>query len=54
MEKEVTVWSDSLRAALISFMVEQTVFTDSDREPVCYRVYTVSSASGRFLHVLHF
>lgn len=43
IEEEVTVWSGSLRAALIRFMVEQTVFTDSDRERVCYRIYTVGS-----------
>ena len=43
IEKEVIVWSDSQRVVLIRSAVEQTVFTDSDREGVCYRVYTVSS-----------
>lgn len=43
IEKKVMVWSDSQRVALIRSMVEQTVFTDSDREGVCCRVSTVGS-----------
>ena len=42
MEKEVIVWSDSQRVALIRSMVEQTVFTDPDGEGVWYRVFIVS------------
>lgn len=41
IEKEVIVWSDSQRVALIRSTVEQTVFTDSDREGVSYRLYSV-------------
>ena len=41
MEKKVIVWSDSQKVALIGSMVEQTVFTVSDREGVWGRFYTV-------------
>lgn len=44
MEKEVRVWSDSLRAALIKSMVEQTVFTDSDRERVYESILSVHAS----------
>lgn len=54
MEKEVIVWSDSQRVALIRSMAEQTVFTDSDREGVCYRVYTVSSCELNVFACTHF
>lgn len=52
IEKEVILWSDSQRVALIRSAVEQTVFTDSDREGVCYRVYTVRSWEFSVLHVI--
>lgn len=39
MEKEVIVWSDSQRVALIRSMAEQTVFTDSDRESLLQSLY---------------
>lgn len=35
-------------------MVEQTVFTDSDREGVCYRVYTVGSGEFNVFTCMRF